>query len=36
MSNWQLFGRFLGFALEVIFVGALIWGAVALAWWVAG
>jgi hypothetical protein len=36
VSNWQLFGKFLGFALEAAFIGALIWGAVAFAWWVAG
>ena len=36
MSNWQLFGRFLGFALELAFVGGLIWGAVTLVSWVAG
>ena len=36
MSNVKLFGRFLGFVLELAFIGLLIWGAVALAWWVAG
>jgi hypothetical protein len=33
MTNWQLFGKFLGFALEAAFIGALIWGACALVWW---
>lgn len=32
----KLFGKFLGFVLELVFIGLLIWGAVALAWWVAG
>jgi hypothetical protein len=36
MSNWKLFGKFLGFALELAFIGALIYGGVMLAWWVAG
>jgi hypothetical protein len=36
MTRWQLFGKFLGFALELAFIGALILGAVALAWWIAG
>jgi hypothetical protein len=36
MTNWQLFGKFLGFVLEAAFIGALICGAVALAWWISG
>ena len=36
MSNWKLAGKFIGFALELAFIGLLIWGAVAVAWWVAG
>jgi hypothetical protein len=36
MTRWQYFGKFLGFALEIAFIGALIWGGVALAWWIAG
>ena len=36
MSNVKLFGKFLGFVLELAFIGLLIWGAVAVAWWVAG
>jgi hypothetical protein len=36
MTNWQYFGKFLGLVLEIAFVGLLIWGAVALAWWIAG
>ena len=36
MSNVKLFGRFLGFALELVFIGGLIAGFVALAWWIAG
>jgi hypothetical protein len=33
MTNWQLFGKFLGFALEGLFVLGLIWGVCALVWW---
>jgi hypothetical protein len=36
MSNWKLFGRFLGFALELFWICGLIAGGVALAWWIAG
>jgi len=36
MTNWKLFGKFLGFALELAFILCLILGGVALAWWVAG
>jgi hypothetical protein len=36
MSNVKLFGKFLGFVLELAFIGGLIVGAVALAWWIAG
>lgn len=36
MTNWKLFGKFLGFVLEFAFIGALILGGVALAWWIAG
>jgi hypothetical protein len=36
MSNVKLFGKFLGFLLELAFICALILGGVALAWWVAG
>jgi len=36
MTNWQLFGKFLGFALEGLFVLGLIWGLVALVWWLVG
>ena len=35
MTNWKLFGKFLGFALELVFIGLLILGGVALAWWIA-
>jgi hypothetical protein len=36
MTNWKLAGKFIGLVLEVAFIGALIWGGVMLAWWVAG
>jgi hypothetical protein len=36
MSNWKLAGKFLGFALELLWIGGLIFGAVVLAWWIAG
>lgn len=36
MSNVKLFGRFLGFVLELVFIGGLIAGVVALVWWIAG
>jgi hypothetical protein len=36
VTNWKLFGKFLGFALELAFICALIYGGVMLAWWVAG
>jgi hypothetical protein len=36
MTRWQLFGKFLGFGLEIAFIGLLIWGGVMLAWWIAG
>jgi hypothetical protein len=36
MTNWQLFGKFLGFTLELAFIGAMIWGACALVWWLVG
>jgi len=36
MTNWKLAGKFIGFALELAFIGALIWGAVAFAWWLVG
>jgi hypothetical protein len=36
MTNWQLFGKFLGFTLEAVFIGGLIWGLVALVWWLVG
>ena len=36
MTNWQLIGKFIGFALELAFIAGLIYGGVALAWWLAG
>lgn len=36
MSNVKLFGRFLGFALELVFIASLIAAFVALVWWIAG
>jgi len=32
----KLFGRFLGFALELVFIGGLIAAFVAVVWWIAG